>query len=276
MNDELSKPCESEYTAEVGRRNLLRSILLATVGVLAASPYIPLEAIARATASPQSSDSAHDEMIQYQSDGATISALMTTPITNGKHPGVLIVHDVGGMNEEVRNMAQKLAGEGFVSLAPDLLSRVGGTDKVPLNQRARTVAQLPSVKSVDDVSAGYEYLARLSEIDSQKISILGLGWGGWRAYRVAEDLPVYKVVIYCGTTPTEGLSNIKAPVLANYAQYDFRVTGNAIWTETNLGQKFTYYVYPKTQRTSFYQNAAGYDAAAAKQAWQRTLDFLKS
>lgn len=272
MNEELSRT----PAAPVGRRNLLTAILMVAGCVLAASPYMPLEAIARATASPQSSSGGHNQTVQYQSDGATISALMTTPSSNGKRPGVLIVHDVGGLNEEVRNIAQKLAAEGFVSLAPDLLSRVGGSDKVPQNQRARMVTELSPIKSVDDLSAAYKYLSERSDVDPQKISIVGLGWGGWRAYRVAEDLPVYKVVVYCGTTPTEGLSNIKASVLANYAQYDFRVTGNAIWTETNLGPKFTYYVYSKTQRTFFYESAADYDAEAAKQAWQRTLDFLKS
>ncbi len=70
---------------------------------------------------------------------------------------------------------------------------------------------------------------------------------------------------------------MRAPVLANYAQYDFRITGNALQTEkamTGAGKKFTYYVYPGVQR-AFYNEGPQYDAAAAQLAWTRTLDFLR-
>lgn len=264
----ISMPLQGVLLKHVGP---WRAILAALILVLFSQP----SQAARAKSSPQKTNE-DIQTVQYQSGGATISALMARPNGSGPQPAIVVVHDLAGMSEDLRDSIQKLASEGFVVLAPDLLSREGGSDKVPPEQRARILTRLSPILTVEDVSAGYEYLSKLSDVDPHKISILGFGWGGWRAFRVAEEAPVYKVVVYCGAAPTEGLDRIKSPTLANYAQYDFRVTGNAILTEKALGHKFTYYVYPKTQRSSFYQGTADYDAEASKLAWQRTLNFLKS
>jgi carboxymethylenebutenolidase len=88
---------------------------------------------------------------------------------------------------------------------------------------------------------------------------------------------LYRAVVYSGATPTQGFENVRAPVLGNYAQFDFRVTGNAIWTEKTMheaGKEFTYYVYPSVYH-AFYVAGPQYSADAAKLAWTRTLDFLK-
>jgi carboxymethylenebutenolidase len=88
---------------------------------------------------------------------------------------------------------------------------------------------------------------------------------------------LYRAVVYCGSPPSQSYDAVHAPVLAHYALYDFRVTGNALLTEkamTEAGKKFTYFVYPQANR-GFYTPGEQYDAAAAKLAWTRTLDFLK-
>jgi carboxymethylenebutenolidase len=117
-----------------------------------------------------------------------------------------------------------------------------------------------------------------ADVDSSKISSVGFGWGGWRSFMLATSVPeLYRAVVYSGSIPSDGYDSIHAPVLANYAQFDFRVTGNALWTErtmTATGKKFTYFVYPKVYH-AFYAEGPQYDAAAAKLAWSRTLEFLQ-
>ena len=124
------------------------------------------------------------------------------------------------------------------------------------------------------------FCRRIPGVDSGKISSVGFGWGGWRSFRLASTVSeLYRAVVFYGTTPTDGLENIHAPVLANYAQYDFFDTGNSIWTENTMkqsGKKFTYYIYPKTYRAFASAGGPRYDAEAAKLAWTRTLDFLQS
>ena len=90
---------------------------------------------------------------------------------------------------------------------------------------------------------------------------------------------LYRAVVYYGSTPTEGLETIKAPVLAQYAENDFRVTGNALWTEKTmkeLGKTFTYVVYGDADAEFMSKPDTQPDADAAKNSWQKTLEFLRS
>jgi carboxymethylenebutenolidase len=163
-------------------------------------------------------------------------------------------------------------------MAPDLASRAGGT-RTP-RQAAAAIAGLSPQQSVEDLRAGFAFLQKYPGVDPGKISSIGFGWGGWRSFKLAATLPeLYHAVVFYGATPVDGLENVHASVLANYAQYDFFDTGNSIWTEDTLkqvGGKFSYFVYPKTYRGFFNPDAPHYDADAAKLAWTRTLDFLRS
>jgi len=206
------------------------------------------------------------QTIQISSDDAKIPAYLAKPKSGGKHSAVIIVHDTTGLNGGVEAVARRFAESGFVALAPDL-SRGAGE---------KAIAGLPLTQPVFDLQKAFAYLQGDSSVDSSKISAIGFGWGGWRVFKMAEDNnSLYRAVIFYGATPTdENLKAIHASVLGNYAQYDFRVTGNAVWTEKELGKKFTYYVYPKTDR-GFFLNPSSDTNDSAQQAWTRTLDFLK-
>jgi carboxymethylenebutenolidase len=106
---------------------------------------------------------------------------------------------------------------------------------------------------------------------------VGFGWGAWRTFMMAEQIPkLYRAVVFYGTTPDKGLDSIRTPILGQYAQLDFRITGNAVYTQTMLGKNFTYYVYPNVRHTFFYEGVPGYDREAASLAWSKTVEFLKS
>jgi carboxymethylenebutenolidase len=218
------------------------------------------------------------ETIHYDSGHAQIAALLAKPDGSGKHPAVIVIHDQQGLNDAIRNVAQQLAAAGFVALAPDLLSRTGGTGTATRVESA--VAGLSPQQTVEDLRAGVAFLENNADVDSAKISSIGFGWGGWRSFKLAATLSsLSHAVIFYGATPVNGLENIHASVLANYAQYDFFDTGNSIWTEDTLkkyGSKFSCYIYPKTFRGFFDPQQTHYNPEIAKLAWTRTLDFLKS
>jgi dienelactone hydrolase len=115
-------------------------------------------------------------------------------------------------------------------------------------------------------------------VDTARISTLGYGWGGWRSFMLAVSAPeLYRAVIYSGTTPSQSFDVVHVPILARYAQYDFRTTGNALVTEkamTEAGKHFSNFVYPQAYR-AFYAPGSQCNAEAAKLAWTRTLDFLR-
>lgn len=260
----------------IGRLAMLSGMAVLACGVAALGPNASL---AWAGAVPPQSDKANinTQSIQYTSGDAKIPAYLAKPTGSGKHPAIIIVHDVAGLDSSMEGVVRRFASEGFVSLAPNLLSRSTGPNTFAVVQK------LPLAQPVSDLKAAFEFLQQDSSVDSTKISVVGFGWGGWRAYKLAEDTPnLHRVVVYYGTTPTDDLSKIHAPVLAHYAQFDFRNTGNAIITADELGKNFKYYVYHGADRGfvtvsgPYATQDVGANTAATKLAWARTLEFLKS
>ena len=230
------------------------------------------------TAPPQETATSNvaTETIHYDSGGFNIDAFLAKPAGGGKHPAVLVIHDNLGLNDSIRDIARQFAAAGFLALAPDLTSRLGGT-RMP-DQMAQAVGQLPPNISIQDARAAFAYLQKDSDVDAAKISAVGFGWGGWRSFMLAVSVPeLYRAVVYCGSTPSQSFEAAHAPVLAHYAQFDFRTTGNAPLTEkmmSEAGKKFTYFVYPQVNR-SFYAPGTQFNADAAKLSWTRTLEFLQ-
>lgn len=214
--------------------------------------------------------------VEYESSGAKIEAFLAEPRTAGKHPGVVVIHDNQGLVEPVRQMVRELAAAGYVALAPDLLPRAkSAKSQAPIMGRVLSVDP-----TVGDTEAAFAYLQKDPDVDPSKISTIGFGWGGWRAFMLAVSEPeLYRAVVYCSSPPEQGFAKIHAPVLAQFAQFDFRVTGNALWTDNSMkaaGKQFTYYVYPKVFRDFFNTRSPDYNSDAAKLAWARTLRFLRA
>jgi carboxymethylenebutenolidase len=257
----------------------LLKLAMATAGVfLFTSYFLSLSGWAAATKLAQDASAANADgaMVQYDSGGVNIEAYLAKPKGGGKNPAVIVVHDNQGLNDPMREVTRQFAAAGFVAMAPDLASRLGAP-KAP-GQTMQAINQLSPTLTVQDLRAAFAYLQKDPDVDPAKVSAVGFGWGGWRSFMLATSVPeLYRAVVYSGATPTQGFENVHAAILGNYAQYDFRVTGNAIWTEKTMhdaGKEFTYYVYPSVYH-AFYSAGPQYNADAAKLAWTRTLDFLK-
>jgi carboxymethylenebutenolidase len=259
------------------RRKLFAEGLVAAIAILF-SGLFPGPGGSRLFAADQDASTASviAETVHYDSGGFVISAFVAKPAEGGKHPAVLVIHDSQGLDDSIRDIAKRFAAAGFFALAPDFTSRLGGV-RLP-NQMAQAVARLSANLSVQDARAAFAYMQKDPEVDAAKISTVGFGWGGWRSFMLAASVPdLHRAAIYCGSPPSQSFDQVHAPVLAHYAQYDFRTTGNALLTEksmTEAGKEFTYFVYPRVNR-GFYAPGVQYSADAAKLAWTRTLDFLR-
>ncbi|MCY4075299.1 MAG: dienelactone hydrolase family protein [Acidobacteria bacterium] len=100
------------------------------------------------------------------------------------------------------------------------------------------------------MAGGFDFLAADPGVDAGQVSVIGFGWDGWRAWRLAErTLALHRAVVFYGTTSDDRrLVLIRAPVLGHYAGYDFQTTAQVLATKQRMGERFTYHVYPDRDR----------------------------
>jgi carboxymethylenebutenolidase len=271
-------PTASGPDHRLDRRALIRTAIALTGG------YTLLQATGMAdiwTAPLEAQGAAGGEAVKYPSGTAQIEGFLVKPTGSGRFPAVVIIHENRGLTDHIRDVARRFAAEGFVAFAPDLLSRRGGTAsmKTP-NEATAALTRLSIIDGMNDVREGVNFISKDPSVDAQKVAVVGFGWGGWRSFMAASQVPtVSKLVVFYGITPDAGLDKIRASVLAHYAARDRGITGNSQWTAREmkkLGKNFTFYIYDNTD-AGFFNDTGGerYNAEAAKQAWARTLQFLR-
>jgi len=196
---------------------------------------------------------------------------------HGKLPGVVVVHENRGLNPYIADVARRLAVAGFIALAPDGLTPVGGypgTDE----EGKKLQAELDKDKLLEDFIAAFEQLK--GDADSNgKVGVVGFCYGGGVANAMAVRLPdlAAAVPFYGRQAAIEDVPKIKAPLLLHYAGLDERI--NAGWPEYEKalkanGKKYTAHIYPAVNHGFHNDTTPRYDEAAAKLAWQRTVDFF--
>lgn len=195
----------------------------------------------------------------------------------GKLPTVLVVHENRGLNPHIEDIARRLATDNFIAFAPDALFPLGG---YPGDEdKARELfPKLDQEKTRNDFLAAAAYLKTLKE-GNGKVGVVGFCYGGGIANFLATRIPdLGAAVPFYGAQPSaEDAARIKAPLLIHYAGEDERV--NAGWPayEAALkaaGVKYQAYIYPGVQHGFNNDTTPRYDEAAAKQAWQRTIEFF--
>ncbi|MEP7155398.1 MAG: dienelactone hydrolase family protein [Betaproteobacteria bacterium] len=196
-----------------------------------------------------------------------------------KLPGVIVIHENRGLNPHTEDVTRRLALEGFVAFAPDALFPLGGYPGS--EDKARELfPKLDQSKSRNDFVAAANFLKDYPGCNG-KVGVVGFCYGGSMANILATRIPdlAAAVPFYGGQPAAEEAAKIKAPLLIHYAGEDERV--NAGWPayETALkaaGVKYEMHKYPGAQHGFLNDTTPRYDEAAAKLAWQRTLDFFNS
>jgi carboxymethylenebutenolidase len=203
---------------------------------------------------------------------------LARPAAAGKAPGVVVIHENRGLNPYIEDVARRLAAVGYVAFAPDALAPMGG---YPGNEdKAREMfAKLEAPKVQEDLLAAYPVLQKRPECNG-KIGVTGFCYGGGIAGMFATRLPDLKAAApFYGPQPSaEATGRIKAPLLIHYAETDPRI--NAGWPAWEDALKlhdvnYTMKMYPGTQHGFHNDTTPRYDEAAARLAWQRTLDFFE-
>ncbi|SDR93390.1 carboxymethylenebutenolidase [Maribacter dokdonensis] len=210
--------------------------------------------------------------------GGEIKALLSKPKSaNEKLPGIVVVHENRGLNPYIEDTARRAALAGFITIAPDALSPLGGypgnDDEGREMQRKRDRNEM-----LEDFIAAFNYLKN-HEGCTGKIGVVGFCFGGWISNMMAVKVPELAAAVpFYGGQPTEGIEDINAPLLLQYAGLDVRV--NAGWPEyekklNELGKDNTAYFYPNVNHGFHNTSTPRYDEPAAELAWSRTIDFFK-
>jgi carboxymethylenebutenolidase len=219
------------------------------------------------------------ERISYDAPKGKIAGYLVRLKQKGKRPAVIVIHENRGLNPHIEDVARRLALEGFVAFAPDLLSLVGGTP--PSEDQARELH--PKMNQDDAVAALVAAVPVMkNHVESTgKVGAVGFCFGGLMINRLAASSPQLDAAVayYGRQVPADQVPNIRATLLLHYAENDDPVNSGIPAYEAALkanNKKYTIHTYPGTQHA--FNNdtgAARYNKAAADQAWARTIAFFK-
>lgn len=220
------------------------------------------------------------EFIYYDSPkgGGKIKALLSMPAA-AKKPlgGIVTVHENRGLNPYIEDVARRAALAGFITIAPDALTPLGG---YPGTDDAGRELQSKRDRNdmLEDFIAAFHYLKNNKNCNG-KVGVVGFCFGGWIANMMAVRVPDLSAAVpfYGSNPPLEDVSLIRAPLLLQYAELDKRIT--EAWPEYEKAlkenkKKFSAYVYPNVNHGFHNNTTPRYDKEAAELAWERTIDFF--
>ena len=220
------------------------------------------------------------DYITYNSPkgGGLIKALLSKPKGKSKLPGVIVVHENRGLNPYIEDVGRRTAKDGFISLAPDALTPLGGypgnDDEGRTMQKKRDRNEM-----LEDFIAAYNYLKNHENCDGN-VGVVGFCFGGWISNMMAVRLPgLGAAVPYYGRQPeAEDAVKIKAPLLLQYGDLDTRV--NAGWPAFENILKannieYQVYIYPEVNHGFHNNTTPRYDKESANLSWERTIAFFK-
>jgi carboxymethylenebutenolidase len=221
------------------------------------------------------------EFVEYDSPqgGGKIKGQLSRPVNNNKKlPGVIVVHENRGLNPHIADVGRRAGLEGFLSLAPDALTPLGGYPGNDDDGRALQ-SKRDRNEMLEDFIAAFYYLMSHPECNG-KVGVVGFCFGGWISNMMAVRVPelLAAVPFYGGQPDADDVPAIKAPLLLHFAELDTRV--NAGWPAYEEALKkhnkdYKAYFYPATNHGFHNDTTPRFDEAAAKLAWQRTIDFFK-
>ncbi|SDA41546.1 dienelactone hydrolase family protein [Sinorhizobium sp. NFACC03] len=221
------------------------------------------------------------EDISYPGPGGDMKGYLVRPAeVSGKLPAVIVIHENRGLNPHIRDVARRMALEGFLALAPDFLSPSGGTP-TDEDKAREMIGALDAAATTANAVATVAFLEGHQQ-STGKVGAIGFCWGGGLVNRLAVGSPDLKAgVAYYGAQPkAEDVPNIKAALLLHYAGLDERINAGIDAYQKALkddGKDATIYVYDGVNHAfNNDTSAARYDKAAADLAWGRTVEFLKA
>lgn len=268
-----------EYTHKpLNRQEFLKRLTLLAGGTAAAMALLPLLENNYANATVTSTDELFSEYISYPGVPAEMKAYVARPKEEKKYAAVIVIHENRGLNAHIEDVARRAATAGYLAIAPNALAPLGGTPENTDEARAK-FQQLKAEDNLKNFINVFDYLPSRKDYNG-KAGCVGFCWGGAMSNNLAVNVPSLKAAVaFYGRQPKdEDVSKIKAAVQLHYAGLDEGVNAGIAAYEAALKKNnivYELYMYEGVQH-AFHNDAssARYNEAAAKLAWQRTIDFF--
>ena len=265
----------------MSRRDFLDRLATMTGSTAAAAALLPLlqNDYAKAAIVAESDPRLAVDRVSYDSPKGKINGYLVRPKAKGKRPAVIVIQENRGLNPHIQDIARRLALEGFLAFAPDLLSVSGGTP--PDEDQARDLHAKTDPKDLTVAAVAAVPFVLHHPESNGNVGVVGFCFGGGVANLMAAESPDLKaVVVYYGLQiPKDKVAAIRAPLLLHYAELDQRVNAGIAAYEAALkenGKRYTVYIYPGVNHAfNNDTNGARYNKPAADLAWARTLSFFK-
>ncbi len=272
-----------EYThITLDRRRFMERLTLAAGSAAAAGAILPLIEANQAAAAMIAADDPQlvAETIAFKGATGDVKGYLVLPkAATGKLPAVVVIHENRGLNEYTRDVARRVATEGFMALAVDFLSPSGGTP-ADEDKAREMIGQLNADDTLKNAVAAVDFLDK-HPMSTGKVGAVGFCWGGGMVNRTAVNAPnLDAAVAYYGQVAAAAdVPKIKAKLLLHYAGLDDRINAGIPDYEAALksaGTDYTLYKYDNVNHAFHNDTAAARsDKAAAELSWQRTMAFFK-
>jgi len=269
---------DGQIAPKVSRRKFL-----ATTGAgLTTASTVATAAQREPTLSRPPQPNLNGSMVGIKRDGMTLPAYLSRPSNKKKAPAVLVIHEVFGLNDHIKAIADRIAREGYVAIAPNFFARANEAppeDSTDIQALRKAASSIPPEAANRDMQAALDFIKQDKGVIPRLASI-GFCMGGGFSYRLAaytEDLA--GAVIFYGRTPLELVAQVKCPLLANFGETDNGIPPAKVqeWIDAlkKAGKTVDAKIYPGAGHGFFNDTGQRYHAAAAADAWQRTLKFFR-
>ena len=285
ITQEMIKIYDDYTHLTLDRRDFMNKLKTLTGSAAAAAAVAPMLAAnqARAAIVPEDDARLKTETITWPgADGQTMSGYLARPAdATGKLPAVVVIHENRGLNPHIKDVARRVALEGFLALAPDFLTPSGGTPED--EEKAREmIGALDQPATIANAVATVAFL-KSSDMTNGKVGAIGFCWGGGMVNQTAVNAgaDLAAAVPYYGQVPEAGdVSKIKAKLLLQYAGLDERINAGIPGYEEALkaaGVDYQIHIYDGANHAFNNDTSeARYNKEAADLAWSRTVEFLKA
>ena len=218
-------------------------------------------------------------MVQFPSHTphAKTEAFFAAPKASGKYPGVILIHEIWGLVDHIKDVSTRLAQRGYVALAVDLFE---GKTLTKLEDGRKLREQLTEEKILADLKGAHDYLKNRENVNPKHIGCIGFCMGGGLSLLLAcRDPEIAAAVVFYGRNPSpiDQVKNLACPILCNYAGADLSIMEEDISllkdTLTKYGKTFDIKIYPGVPHGFFNDTRDAYRPEAAKDAWERVLRF---
>ena len=269
-----------EYTHKpLARQEFLRRLTLMAGSTAAAMALLPLLEVNMAHAAVTPQEDLFTERINYVGVNGDMQAYVARPKEDKKYPAVVVIHENRGLNAHIEDVARRAAKAGFLAIAPNALSSLGGTPENADEARTK-FQQLKPEDNLQNFIKVYDYLGTRKDANGH-YGCVGFCWGGAMSNNLAVNVPSLKAAVaFYGRQPAvDDVAKIKAAVQLHYGSMDEGVNkGIAAYEEALKTNKINYelYMYEGAQH-AFHNDTAPtrYNEAAAKLAWERTMSFFQ-